>query len=126
MGSNESRILDSEEENWKKPHRLIYDEDLRLHQLGLLPNFGKKLKICYLKKIENGMAYQHWFITDDTWVIEFWTRILVLEVHNDPKIKRAIIDEDFFMTDEIMERMKKICGATNFSWALRNSEHAAR
>ena len=30
------------------------------------------------------------------------------------------------MTDEVIDRMKNLCGATNYSLALRNCEHAAR
>ena len=39
----------------------------------------------------------------------------------------VIIGEgDFTMTNDVKERMKSLCGATNFSLGLRNSEHAAR
>jgi hypothetical protein len=33
---------------------------------------------------------------------------------------------DFSLTPEVLSRMKKVCGGTNYSLALRNSEHLAR
>ena len=36
------------------------------------------------------------------------------------------IVKDFKMTNCVMERMELLCGAMNYSLALRNSEHAAR
>ena len=37
-----------------------------------------------------------------------------------------IVENDFKMTKDVKERMDLLCGATNYSLALRNSEHAAR
>lgn len=39
---------------------------------------------------------------------------------------KVIMVKDFKMTKEVKERMAKLCGTTNFSLALRNSEHVAR
>ena len=38
----------------------------------------------------------------------------------------VVVDSDFRMTRDVKARMEKLCGATNFSLGLRNSEHAAR
>ena len=123
-----SLIPEAEKVNWIKPHELIYNNDLRNDQLALLPNFGQQLRLCYKKNTLYGIRYQHWYVTDNKYVIEFGggeiddNNILV---HCNPKTK-GIVDSRFKMTDEIMERMKKLCGATNYSLALRNCEHAAR
>jgi hypothetical protein len=42
------------------------------------------------------------------------------------KIEKYIVVKDFKMTKEVKDRMTKLCGTTNFSLALRNSEHVAR
>ena len=40
--------------------------------------------------------------------------------------EKVIEEEEFPMTQIVKERMALLCGATNFSLAMRNSEHAAR
>ena len=42
------------------------------------------------------------------------------------KMKTIETETDFKMTNDVKERMALICGAINYSLALRNSEHAAR
>ena len=41
-------------------------------------------------------------------------------------MKTIEIETDFKMTIDVKERMGLLCGAMNYSLALRNSEHAAR
>ena len=76
--------------------------------------------------------YEHWFITnsDGSWVLEFgeFSRgptDMIVGVHSNPRGEYAIKDT-FILTQEVMERMKKVVGATNYSVALRNCEHVAR
>ena len=42
------------------------------------------------------------------------------------RAKNVIVEGDFTMSKDVKVRMEKLCGATNFSLGLRNSEHAAR
>ena len=52
-----------------------------------------------------------------------------IEIMSNPhpcRNEKIIEVEDFPMTQIVKERMAMLCGATNFSLALRNSEHAAR
>ena len=76
--------------------------------------------------------YEHWFITnsDGSWVIEFTEfgrgpTDMIVGVHSNPRGEYHIKDT-FILTQEVMDRMKKVVGATNYSAALRNCEHVAR
>ena len=76
--------------------------------------------------------YEHWFITnsDGSWVLEFTEfgrgpTDMIVGVHSNPRGEYHIKDT-FILTQEVMERMKKVVGATNYSVALRNCEHVAR
>ena len=90
--------------------------------------FGRRLYLCYKDATHCGVSYQHWFVTDKTWTIEFGggnvTNATVL-VHNNPK-GSYIIEDEFANTTEVKKRMKMVCGTTNYSLALRNCEHVAR
>ena len=50
---------------------------------------------------------------------------MIVGVHSNPRGEYDIKDT-FILTQEVMERMKKVVGATNYSVALRNCEHVAR
>jgi len=89
---------------------------------------SKDLKICYKNCLNYGVKYQHWWITDGTWIIDFGFGEIFnnkVVVHRNPKINYVIADE-FKMTQEVKNRMLQVCGATNYSLALRNCEHVAR
>ena len=123
-----SHIVDEEKVNWVRQHELIYNHELRKEQLALLPKFREELKTCYRNNYMFGVVYQHWYVTDGTWVMEFGGGELSnasIVVHCIPKTK-GIIEETFVKSLDVVERMKKLCGATNYSLALRNCEHAAR
>ena len=117
---SEPVIVTRDRDNWERPHQLYYDDKSRQVQLEQLDNFNTRLKMCYL---EEG-CYKHYFITDGTWNIEFVDRKGV-HVHDHP-VKDCVIVEDFSLTPDVLSRIQKICGATNYSLALRNSEHLAR
>ena len=96
------------------------------------------------------LKYQHWWITDGTWVMEFGggelltetvqiqinkvkdSSILDSELQNwdgqlqTVKASDIIVHDRFPLTKEVRRRMEKVCGATNYSLALRNCEHLAR
>ena len=78
----------------------------------------------------SGISYQHWYVTDEKNVIELLggltdITIVGITIHSDKKIG-GVTEAKFAMTNEVMDRMKKLCGATNYSLVLRNCEHAAR
>ena len=126
--SKVSHIMEEEKVNWVRQHELIYNEELRKEQLALLPKFGQGLKTCYCINSKFGFEYQHWYVTDGTWVMEFGGGELSnasIVVHCIPKTN-GIITDTFVNSPDVVERMEKLCGATNYSLALRNCEHAAR
>jgi hypothetical protein len=51
---------------------------------------------------------------------------ITIHTNCDLKTMDIKIVKDFKMTNCVMERMELLCGAMNYSLALRNSEHAAR
>ena len=95
----------------------------------MLNNFGSELKLCFEKrKIFQKLEYHHWFVTDGKWTIEFegdYSLECNILVHCNPKTGHTI-DRVFPKTEDVIERMRKVCGATNYSLALRNCEHVAR
>ena len=76
----------------------------------------------------SGISYQHWYVTDGKNVIEFGGGLTditnaSITIHSDKKVG-GVTEAKFAMTNEVMDRMKKLCGATNYSLVLRNCEHA--
>ena len=76
--------------------------------------------------------YEHWFVTngDGSWVLEFaeygrGPTDVIVGVHCNPRGEYQIKDT-FILTQEVMDRMKKVVGTTNYSVALRNCEHVAQ
>ena len=107
---------------------MIYNQELRKQQLALLRKFGEELKTCYCLNSEFGFNYQHWYVTDGTWVMEFGGGELSnasIVVHCNPKTN-GTSEGTFVKSRDVVDRMSKLCGATNYSLALRNCEHAAR
>jgi len=124
MGS----VWDAETTSWAVPHILDCDLGLQKKQRLMIANFNPKLKLCFQVKSMYGLKYEHWFVTDGEWTIEFGGGNILenkVLVHCNPK-GEYYIDCDFDMTDAVKKRMKEVCGATNYSLALRNCEHVAR
>ena len=78
MGNTDS-VLIEEKSNWKKPHELIYNTELRNKQISQLQEFGKDLKICFFTRQLPRVNFQHWYVTDGKWVMEFGHTRLVME-----------------------------------------------
>ena len=132
MGSEISTLVDIEKTNWVKPHKLEYNRCRREEQLKLLERFGTDLEIASNTNSLYGVQYKHFFIIDpeSRWVMEFGGDIDELTntsilVHL-PQKSNYLVDGQFQMTDSVKDRMRKVCGATNYSLALRNCEHLAR
>ena len=125
-----SKLVDQEKTSWVKGHTLNCESELASQYRALLSNFkdGCDLQLCYEDKEMVGFAYQHWFVTDGHWVIEFGSGDVLnnkVVVHPVPR-RGYIIAENFKMTADVRSRIEKVCGATNYSLALRNCEHVAR
>ena len=138
MGGEVSKLVDIEKTSWVREHKLGCNEALRKEQVRLLTNFGPNLQICYNTKKLYGIQYQHWFVMDrdSKWIIEFGGGVGDSEDHQmggggsvavHCSLKSDyLVSADFKKTDSVAERMEKVCGATNYSLALRNCEHLAR
>ena len=140
MGKELSKLFDVERTSWSKPHSLEINEPYAVQQCKLLDMFfevGSELQLCFkLFPMEypgaNGDKFVHWFITnsDGTWVVEFGEfgrgdNDVIVSVHSSPRTEYTI-DDTFTMTSEVLQRMKRVVGATNYSVALRNCEHVSR
>ena len=119
-----SSLLKAEQDNWRQPHKLFCIPDLRSEHQDLLPKFRRRLKLCFEQREVFGTKYQHWWITDGSWIFEFGGGEGVnhhVIVHCNPRVD-YMVDTEFELTDEVMARMKAVCGASNYSLALRNCE----
>ena len=129
MGASMSELAEKEKESWVLPHTLDIEYDLRDEQLKLIENFGSRLQLRYQEREMFGVKYRHFWITDERWILEWGggdiLRPKILVHCNDPH-RSGVIEARFQKTREVEERMKQLCGATNYSLALRNCEHAAR
>ena len=121
-------MVETEKLSWVLPHELKKNQHVAQSQLSLLSKFGPTLYLCYKDNSLHGITYQHWFVTDRSWTIEFGggeIQNASVLVHNNPK-GNYMQAETFPNTNDVRNRMAKVCGATNYSLALRNCEHVAR
>jgi len=130
MGQTFSELINSERVSWIKPHELMYNKQSRDDQSDLVNRFKIKssLKLCYTENIIHDFNYQHWFVTDDTWTVEFGggqTLDAVVTIHNDTKTP-YVVHKTFEFNEVVRDRITKVIGASNYSLALRNCEHLAR
>ena len=139
--------FDMERSRWSIDHKLNIDSDLADSQTSLIDNFKEDLYLCHYTLYYFGIfEYQHWYVTDKNWDIEFGfngglklssVSVIISEIarsttifpYKSPtpsaKFLKSVVDAKFKLTDEIKDRMKKVCGARNFSLGLRNCEHLA-
>ena len=131
--SSMSEFVEKEKTSWIRPHKLEYRDDLRRTQVALIEKFGNKLELRYKNMVLCGVTYRHFWITDGAWVLEWGAGDDILnstiKIHSniaDREGKDITIEARFEKTIDVEKRMTKLCGATNYSLALRNCEHAAR
>eukprot|EP01013_Petalomonas_cantuscygni_P016456 TRINITY_DN3345_c0_g1_i1.p1 TRINITY_DN3345_c0_g1~~TRINITY_DN3345_c0_g1_i1.p1 ORF type:complete len:446 (+),score=52.82 TRINITY_DN3345_c0_g1_i1:163-1500(+) len=127
--AEQSSFIQQEKQQWLKNHSIAVNVALRDQQLRLIDNFGDRLRLSSRKNTIHGLiTYEHYFVTDDTWTIEFGGGELInaqIQVHSNPQPPYTIVRE--FMKDAaVVRRMREVAGATGYSLALRNCEHAAR
>jgi len=128
MGNKLSPLIQAEKVSWVLPHSLKKNDTLAQEQLPLLDNFGSLLYLCYKDSVVYNQKYQHWFVTDRRWTIEFRgenQQNAFVQIHMNPMGPYAEA-EKFRNTNDVRIRMAKVCGTSNYSLALRNCEHVAR
>ena len=64
-----------------------------------------------------GITYNHWWVTDGRWLVEFGggeilNNEVMIHCNNPPGF--SITENKFTLNNEVMERLKKVCGATNW------------
>merc|ERR1712126_233359 len=128
MGNKLSPLIQAEKASWVLPHSLKKNDTLAQEQLPLLDNFGSLLYLCYKDSVVYNQKYQHWFVTDRRWTIEFRgenQQNAFVQIHMNPMGPYAEA-EKFRNANDVRIRMAKVCGTSNYSLALRNCEHVAR
>ena len=121
-------LLSDESDNWIHDHKIILDQSLQSSYSSLIAKFGPKLLLCYQERGTAPFKYRHYYVTDQTYVIEFGSGGNVtnnkVTVHCIPK-ENGIVEATFQNTEEVKKRMLAVAGATNYCLALRNCEHVA-
>ena len=121
--SSVNSLVEAERVSWVQPHELRQNQGLAQSQLPLLDKFGPTLYLCYKHNKLYNQQYQHWFVTDGIWTIEFGggeIQNATVLVHNNPK-PAYIIAEEFPNTNAVKMRMAQVCGSTNYSCLLYTS-----
>lgn len=126
MGGQESKLVEEEKVKWATRHSLEIDQQLKQTQLPLVQLFGNRLYMFQMRESYMGIIYMHFYVTDNTWTIEFSGSEFSVQIHNSPKKPGAQLVKETVKTSAIVERMEKVCGARGYSLALRNCEHLAR
>ena len=121
---------DTEKDSWALPHRLNVDVTRRENDLlPLIDKFGPRLCVCYQERNLMSIDYQHWFVKDKiaNWTIEFAGVIgnNHMNIHWNPS-GIPELDMEFANTALVKQRMKNVCGTTNYFLALRNCENVSR
>eukprot|EP00092_Neocalanus_flemingeri_P011651 GFUD01012553.1.p1 GENE.GFUD01012553.1~~GFUD01012553.1.p1 ORF type:complete len:480 (+),score=87.90 GFUD01012553.1:67-1506(+) len=113
-------LAQKEKVNWSKTHDLLPKAN-REFQIEQFKHFCKNLRICYREVEYDGLKFRQYFVTDGTWQIEFDSEKGVI-IHDSP-LCDEVTTEEFVLTPEVRNRVHKICGGTNYSLVLRNSDH---
>jgi hypothetical protein len=73
--SSISIAVEKERTNWAVDHTIGCHKEEKQRQIELLSNFSREVNGLWLafqtQKFEGHIEYQHWFVTDGTWHIEF-------------------------------------------------------
>ena len=121
MGNRLPKFLEDENAKWSFDHELRFDARRRAQQLPLLENFRKTLYLCsercQLDHGPKGLSFDHYFVTDMTWTIEFLEQGVA--VHSNALPLTFSEESSFELTHAVSERMRAVCGALSYSVTLR-------
>ncbi|CAE7798327.1 ileS, partial [Symbiodinium sp. CCMP2456] len=124
MGGTVPKIVEDEKTKWAADHCLQINVERRDRQLQSVGKFGEQLHVCWSMCTQDGIRYQHFFVTDLVHTMEFLTT--GLQVHSNALGAPYYVDVSFTKTHEVEHRMKQVCGSMAYSVSLRNCEHLAR
>ena len=124
------KLRKTETDRWKLPHALRIDESVNMEMRGKVDEHFQSplLQLCHTQVIRNGFSYRRWLVKDSqsNWVINFNEEsdgTYIVKVHESEDT--LTVYKELPRKDDILERMKFVVGATNYSLLLRNSEHVA-
>ena len=128
-----SSVWNAEKDSWVKSHCLVVTDEYYNRYWPIVRDSIPEGTTLYMKKTMcylHGLAYDHYYVTDNVTTIEFGCgdiRNNVVVAHKNPKNPGDIqVEKHFLATAEVKERMRRVLGATGYSLALRNCEHVAR
>eukprot|EP00435_Cladocopium_sp_Y103_P017171 s620_g4.t1 len=127
MGLGQSappKVVEDEKAKWAVDHSLRINNEIRDRQLDFLHSFGDILYLCSTRCSQNSLEFQHYFVTDGLWTMEFLSS--GLQVHQNTLPQPCDEHARFTRTKEVECRLRQVCGATAYSVTLRNGEHLAR
>lgn len=93
MGSGVSKEIEDEKTKWAAHHSLRINEELKNAQIDLLDHFKEELYTCWRWRHEDIGEYQHYFVTDLIWTIEF--RSPGVAIHRTPVKPGYFVDAAF-------------------------------
>lgn len=136
MGNEQFKQKELKEREIKKwvEHIIQFDSQSRRKSLELLAKIknGEPLYIEYQQTKNGFSSYQHWFITNGTYYIEFKPEdsfkslfdMFRARVHiNEFRHNGFHASGNVLMDDKVRGRIRHVLGMSNFSFCLRNSEH---
>jgi len=122
MGSDYS-FRANEQRSWND-HSLMIDVDRAPIYKQLIDHMSSTVYICSKERDYMGLTYDHYFLTDQKYVIEFDGDDIfdaMIKVSMDKKISAHSTKIEF--DDDMRLRAKQIVGATSYSLMLRNCQH---
>ncbi|OXA37242.1 GTPase IMAP family member 4 [Folsomia candida] len=129
MGNSLS-FIESEKLTWID-HVITFDETVRQANLTTLQSSflpGSAILLAYQDRKFNSVPYQHWFITDGQYFLEFGSpsdlynaRVQINTVPRSP----FQIETQGSVDDSTRDRIFQVLGMCNYSLCIRNCEHVA-
>ena len=109
-------------------HRLDIDSERQHLETTNLAKFDHALVLAYKRYSLFGMLYDHYFVTDGKWTIEFrGDEVAEAIVHVHGRHPGYYdVEQAFTNSEDVQNRMRRVCGARAFSFCFRNCEHVAR
>lgn len=118
---------------WNLPHELNIDIDEQEKQWSQLSKFKDDLFLCYTVQLHPmaRVEYRDYYITDGVTVFRFGPVVPLADSDEGTHIvpdtyTNTSTQRKFKKTDDVVNRMRKVCGARNHSIMLRNCEHVAK
>lgn len=128
-------FLEAEKKTWIY-HNLQYDKSVREANLPILRHIkdGTDIYLAYTTNKWGGIEYQHWFVTDRKYFIEFGSQSVDIyrarvSINTDVPYTFSLESKNGTLTrkmdKDVRQRILHVLGISNYSLCLRNCEHVA-